>query len=165
MGDRQFPEWAWPSDGDKVWVIGNHIFDCGHPDDVNGVEFYKTEIHPPRAIASFRDQFKTPRAAAPRVAVKAVDLFIHGRAGYITEQLNVGWTPLQIPGGPDLCLGSPLEPHRGTPIDTNFEFDVQLPPKPSPTAVLGMTFENGPATRSVRRPASRPCPRATIRAL
>ena len=58
----------------------------------------------------------------------------------------------------DLCLGSPLEPHRGTPIDTNFEFDVQLPPKPSPTAVLGMTFENGPSNTPGPPPGLAPMP-------
>jgi hypothetical protein len=26
-----FPKWAWPSIGDRVWVNGSWIFDCGHP--------------------------------------------------------------------------------------------------------------------------------------
>src|SRR5215218_1884768 len=44
-----FPKWAWPSEGDRVWVDGNWIFDCGHPND-DGL--FHTEIHPARAIAS-----------------------------------------------------------------------------------------------------------------
>ncbi|HOC41877.1 MAG TPA: hypothetical protein PKJ99_02575 [Thermoanaerobaculales bacterium] len=26
-----FPKWAWPNVGDRVWVNGSWIFDCGHP--------------------------------------------------------------------------------------------------------------------------------------
>ena len=66
------PEYAWPSHGDRVWLQGRWIFDCGHagitdqlvraddmgllPDGthVNDYVKYDTEIHPPRALATFR---------------------------------------------------------------------------------------------------------------
>jgi hypothetical protein len=48
-----FPKWIWPSVGDRVWVEGNWIYDAGHPDEFNR---YKSEIHPPRAFATTRDQ-------------------------------------------------------------------------------------------------------------
>jgi hypothetical protein len=37
-------------------------------------------------------------------------------------------------------------PHRGSPIDVDFEFDVLSPPKPFPTAVLATFVEDGPDT-------------------
>ena len=26
--ERTFPRWAWPSEGDRIWLDGNWIFDC-----------------------------------------------------------------------------------------------------------------------------------------
>src|SRR5262245_3188184 len=57
--ERTIPRWAWPSAGDRVWLDGNWIFDCGHPTDVSGVNHYRSEIHPPRAIAAMRQQLST----------------------------------------------------------------------------------------------------------
>ncbi len=65
------PEYAWPSVGDRVWVEGRWIFDCGHPgvSNLNDAEAiiptilgthlkdyvkYSTEFHPPRALVTFR---------------------------------------------------------------------------------------------------------------
>ncbi|MGB9105400.1 MAG: hypothetical protein WCC59_11625, partial [Terriglobales bacterium] len=54
------PEFVWPAVYDRVWVAGRWIFDCGHPGvhdfDTNqkaDVQ-YSTEIHPPRALVTFR---------------------------------------------------------------------------------------------------------------
>jgi hypothetical protein len=66
------PEFVWPTVGDRVWVDGRWIFDCGHPssDDVRFVQ-YSSEIHPPRALVTFRlnhpalDSFPQPRTSAP----------------------------------------------------------------------------------------------------
>ena len=66
------PEFVWPAVGDRVWVAGRWIFDCGHPgsDDVRYVQF-SSEIHPPRAIVTFRqnhpalDSFPISRISAP----------------------------------------------------------------------------------------------------
>src|SRR6266508_1975769 len=33
--ERSFPRWAWPSVGDRAFVEGNWIFDCGHGVDTN----------------------------------------------------------------------------------------------------------------------------------
>jgi hypothetical protein len=48
------PEFVWPAVGDRVWVSGRWIFDCGHPSasDMAHVQF-GTEIHPPRALVVF----------------------------------------------------------------------------------------------------------------
>ena len=69
------PEFVWPAVGDRVWVEGRWIFDCGHPNvsddsDTAHVQF-SSEIHPPRALVSFRlnhpalDSFPLPRNSAP----------------------------------------------------------------------------------------------------
>lgn len=51
-----FPKWVWPSPGDRVWIDGNWIYDVGHPTTINGSQRYRSEIHPPRAFATMRDQ-------------------------------------------------------------------------------------------------------------
>ncbi len=66
------PEFVWPAVGDRVWVEGRWIFDCGHPNssDTTHVQ-YSTEIHPPRALVTYRlnhpalDSFPRPRNSAP----------------------------------------------------------------------------------------------------
>jgi len=70
------PEFVWPAVGDRVWVAGRWIFDCGHPGvpevaPIRRFVKYSTEIHPPRALVAFRlnhpalDSFVVPRASAP----------------------------------------------------------------------------------------------------
>src|ERR1051326_1422507 len=39
-----FPTAFWPAPGDRVWMMGRWVFDCGHPP-------YRTEFHPPIAVA------------------------------------------------------------------------------------------------------------------
>jgi len=71
------PEFVWPAVGDRVWLQGRWIFDCGHPGTpkiaANSRDYVKfsTEIHPPRALVTFRlnhvalDSFPQPRVSAP----------------------------------------------------------------------------------------------------
>jgi hypothetical protein len=59
------PEFAWPAVGDRVWVEGRWIFDCGHTgvggldnisSYINAKDYvqFETEIHPPRALVTMR---------------------------------------------------------------------------------------------------------------
>lgn len=129
-----FPKWVWPADGDRVWAEGNWVFDCGHP--VGGL--YKTEIHPPRAFASMRAQaMPLPGTGLTPVPVTRTDLYISGRAGFAPQQLNCG-THIILDSHPDNC-GQPAPPadqsYKTTPIDdTDFTFDVCLPPRPAGAA-------------------------------
>ncbi|MBZ5659732.1 MAG: hypothetical protein LAO08_04935 [Acidobacteriia bacterium] len=66
------PEFVWPAVNDRVWVAGRWIFDCGHPGGgERALVKYSTEIHPPRALVTFRlnhpalDSFPVPRTSAP----------------------------------------------------------------------------------------------------
>jgi uncharacterized repeat protein (TIGR01451 family) len=139
--ERTFPRWAWPSAGDRVWLNGNWIFDCGHPVEVNGDNHYHSEIHPPRAIASMRQQLHTlPGTGTTPVPVTATDLYIHGRAGFVGDDLECGQEIIISSG---TCTPSAY-PHRGTAIDANYDFKVCLPVKPAANAVLATSMEAGP---------------------
>jgi uncharacterized repeat protein (TIGR01451 family) len=140
-----FPRWAWPSQGDRVWASGHWIFDCGHGEDLGDPpeEHFRTELHPMRAIASMRQQFHTlPGSGTTPVAVTATDLYIHGRSGFATDDLECGANViLEV----NSCVS---EPHRTTPIAADYEFDVCLPALPDdPTvdkALAAKMFEDGP---------------------
>lgn len=163
---KYLPKWAWPVAGDRVWANGEWVFDCGHakerglfvpnpdpnlpPIKVVTERLYRTEIHPPRAIAAMRNQVGLlPGSGTTQVPVTATDLYIHGQGGYVTQQLNCGMGIIvdgvdedgdgSGDGNPDAC------PVKTTPIDDLFEFDVCLPPKPSiPGAVLSWSVAVGP---------------------
>lgn len=139
-----FPKKYWPSKGDRVWVEGHFVFDCGHGVEVNTAgefdpHYMRTEIHPPRAIASMRDQADTlPGTGSTPVAVTKTDLYIHGHGGFITDILFCGPTVMMEDEG---CEPTDF-PHTGTPIDTDFAFDVCLPPRPSSQAILAVEVDD-----------------------
>jgi uncharacterized repeat protein (TIGR01451 family) len=142
-----FPKWAWPNVGDRVWANGDWIFDCGHPEDIAGTPHTRTEIHPARAIASMRQQMRTlPGSGTTPVPVTATDLYIHGRAGVVTDVLDCGQEALLGAGTCTIPFGGhdPVADHHGRPIDENFEFDVCTPPLPFDKATLATFVEDGP---------------------
>jgi hypothetical protein len=140
-----FPKWAWPSEGDRVWVEGNWIFDCGHPND-DGL--FHTEIHPPRAFAAMRDVAATiPGTGTTPVPVTQTDLYISGKGGYAPNQLNCGLDI--ILGDNGFRCGQDTPPadqsFKTTPInDTDFAFDVCLPARPRETAVVKYRVDTPP---------------------
>ncbi len=157
--ERTFPKWAWPSLGDRVWVNGPWIFDCGHPKDIGGVNHYRTEIHPIRAIAAMRDQVRTmPGTGTTPVRVTATDLYIHGRSGMVTDVLECGWDVMVNPILNLACLTD--YPHRGTPIDADYAFAIQLPPKPFPSALPVSVVDLGPGNTLGAAPTLVPFPTA-----
>src|SRR5262249_30135827 len=115
-----FPKWVWPSHGDRAWIEGNWIYDCAHQQD----GLYHPEVHPPRAVATMRDQAATlPGTGSTPVPVTKTDFYVHGRAGYVVQILNCG-------------MGLIFDPFADcetttTPIDTEYAFDVCLPPRPT----------------------------------
>ncbi len=138
---NDFPEWAWPNIGDRVWVNGNWILDCSHEGEDG---HHAAEIHPPRAIASIRDQIHVlPATGDTPVAVKATDLYIHGNGGYVTTVLECGVSDV-------LLLGKILDNCTSRPgIADDYDFDIPLGPAPFPGAVAEWSVEDGPGnTRS-----------------
>jgi hypothetical protein len=89
------------------------------------VPYFHSEIHPPRAIASMRNQAATlPSSGTTPVPVTATDVYIHGRAGMVGDVLQCG---MPVVLGQGSCDTDPY-PHRGAPINENFDFDICLPP-------------------------------------
>ncbi|MEZ4864883.1 MAG: hypothetical protein R3C14_26455 [Caldilineaceae bacterium] len=92
------PDWAWPQRGDRIWMVGRWIYDCGHPADHG----HKTEIHPPKAVASFRTEaVKFRQNGGPTRASNAI-LYIGRNGGYWRQPIN----------------------------NQDYVFDLHLPPKP-----------------------------------
>ena len=151
---RTFPRWAWPNVGDRVWTNGSWIFDCGHAKKIclrrdpdfhiclDERSYFHAEIHPPRAIASMRNQAATlPSSGTTPVPVTATDLYIHGRAGMVGDVLQCGM-PVVLGGG--ICDTAPY-PHRGFAINEDFDFDICLPVRPTADARLQWVIAGGPA--------------------
>lgn len=92
------PNWAWPMFGDRVKVIGRWIYDCGHPEKGK----HKSEIHPPKAVVSFRSEAFKFRVNKSRVRANQAVVFMNERGGYYNQKIN----------------------------DQNYDFDLYLPPKP-----------------------------------
>ena len=136
------PRWALPNVGDRVWTEGHWVFDCGHATTIGGKDHFRTEIHPPRAIASMRSQAQViPGSGTTPVPVTATDLYIHGRGGFMVQQLECGI---------DIILDLNLDPcpTQHTPIDALYDFDICLPPRPVPWAVLAWSDATGPDSTS-----------------
>jgi uncharacterized repeat protein (TIGR01451 family) len=149
-----FPKWAWPSEGDRVFVNGSWVFDCGHPTEVGDEKRWKSEIHPIRAIASMRQQLHPlPGSGATPVQVTATDIYIHGRAGFANDDLFCGPDVILDPGEVvDPCAA---EPHRAFDIADDYEFDICLPPLLFDKAVPKFVVEDGPGN-TVTDPARAP---------
>lgn len=158
--EKAFKEWAWPSKGDRVTVIGSWIWDCGHwgsPSDPRedpeawvpyaqyGEEFRgeKTEIHPPRAVFTVRQN-----AATRQGAVTRADLFISsdGTPARAQEecQLSVGLNP----STGEVNQASVVQ--RATGLagacsswqrvnDQDYEFSMPLPPGTGSEIVVDMS--------------------------
>ncbi len=100
-----YPSWAWAGPGDRIVAWGRWIFDCGHPDAVAGkcsgtgaacyldsdcgsgacsgtVWNYRSEMHPPQAVAVIRTGGGAvlPGAASPVPATQA-DIYVSGDGG------------------------------------------------------------------------------------
>lgn len=145
------PEFVWPAVGDRVWVSGRWIFDCGHPSssDIQHVQF-STEIHPPRVLVAFRlnhpalDSFPTPRVSAPNFPAPQSYLPVTGVPVTLPPDApNSGPTNVPVTeadifvsgnGGAtnDVCsvTANPCAGHTGPilPVnDRNYVFDIYPP--------------------------------------
>jgi uncharacterized repeat protein (TIGR01451 family) len=152
--ERTYPKWAWPSLGDRAWVDGEWIYDCGHPSEITdtGDKLFRSELHPMRAVAAMRPQVRTlPGTGSTPVPATSTDLYIHGHAGIAVDALECG--PHMII---DLGTCDPGDyPHRGMPIAEDYEFDICLPPLPFDKAALATQVEDGPGN-TVTDPALAP---------
>lgn len=98
------PSWAWGQRGQRVWVVGRWIFDCGHPTPSG----YCTEIHPPKAVATFRSEAVKLLGNPGPTRATVASLYIGRSDTYFTTNIN----------------------------DQDYSFNLPLPPKPFKTATL-----------------------------
>ncbi|MFN2234138.1 MAG: hypothetical protein ACK2U1_07905 [Anaerolineales bacterium] len=149
-----YPTWAWPSpevlepdeppipnidDADIAWVKGTWIFDCGHQDSAIEQGAW-TEIHPPIAtavmrgtregrlffkeyISTFYPELELHEEAKGIQAVQ-VDMWINGDGG---EGAVKSVKCAKAFGDGAGCIFNPVFDITGV-----YEFDVPLPPAPSP---------------------------------
>jgi hypothetical protein len=162
------PEFVWPAVGDRVWVSGRWIFDCGHPSssDIQHVQF-STEIHPPRALVTYRlnhvalDSFPRPRVSAPNFPAPQSYLPVTGEPVILPPDApNSGPTNVPVTeadifvsvnGGAanDLCsiTANPCAGHTGPILsvnDRNYVFDVYPPGTGYLFHLDNGTFPTGP---------------------
>jgi hypothetical protein len=112
---KYFSEKFWPTAGDRVWVFGHYIWDCGHP------ESYHNEIHPPSAVAFTRQEQDPSGPGGPNALANKTFVYIHGRSG-----LGIS-LPTQV--------GQPLnfDSYFDTPVAMrDYDFDIDLPPNTNP---------------------------------
>jgi hypothetical protein len=94
------PEFVWPGYGDRIWLMGQWIFDCSHQgsNDVNYVR-YETEIHPPRILVTQRvnhttlDSFPRQRTSEPSYPFSQSYLPVTGEPEAGSTTLPT-WVPL-----------------------------------------------------------------------
>ena len=102
MGERVGSALGDSAEGSRVWLTGRWIFDCGHAGPLG----HRSEIHPPKAIVSYRSEaVHFTGNAGPTQARQAV-VYIGRRGGYIEQKIN----------------------------DQDYVFDLHLPPRPHPAA-------------------------------
>jgi uncharacterized protein (TIGR03437 family) len=66
------PEWAIPTVDDRVYAVGRWVLDAGHPEIGD-----RTEMHPPRLLATMRQR----PAVSNGLAAAQVDIYVSGHGG------------------------------------------------------------------------------------
>ena len=80
------PSWAWAVRGSRLWAVGRWIYDCGHP----GPSGHHTELHPLKAVASFRrDGLELPGNAGVTRTTRAAVL-IGPEGGFLAAYQRPG---------------------------------------------------------------------------
>jgi hypothetical protein len=88
---RSAADWGWPQRGQKVWLTGRWIYDCGHsasldPNNPNPPETqrrHRTELHPVKAMATLRTEGFKFRENALFVPATQFTFFTCRRGGYV----------------------------------------------------------------------------------
>ena len=134
---NDFPTWAWPNVGDRVWLNGNWVLDCNHEEGTS--QHYDAEIHPMRAIAAMRHEVHTlPGSGTTPVAVTGTDLYIHGNGGYDNTVAECGVNVILLVYK---ALGN-CTPRPGLAQD--YDFEIPLGAAPFAGAVPASSVADGP---------------------
>ena len=113
-GNIGFPLWAMPTAGDRVYTVGRWAMDNGHPDSGD-----RTEIHPPRLLATMRKRNTAipffANGADPMTRASQVDIYVSGHGGG-ANMFPDGLSAALNDGG--LGGGSIYNVLFGVPLDT-----------------------------------------------
>ncbi|HKZ94389.1 MAG TPA: thioredoxin domain-containing protein [Candidatus Bathyarchaeia archaeon] len=126
-----FHQFAWPSVGDRVWLTGLWIWDCGHEP--------KTEFHPVVGIATQRQvpmRWSSDSSLwgtyTPGVRT---DIWFNTRGGGATHEYLCN--DIHHPGHGDACITAEDAQYQpwsnlmgSVEVWQDWEFDVQMPPRP-----------------------------------
>ena len=72
-GQIGLPDWAVPTTGDRIYVLGRWVLDAGHPEVGD-----RTELHPPRLLAVMRQR---PGISSAAGTASQVDIYVSGHGG------------------------------------------------------------------------------------
>lgn len=77
-GNIGLPLWAMATAGDRIYTVGRWVLDQGHPDNGD-----RTEIHPPRLLATMRERHTVVPFAPAGCVTRAsqVDIYVSGHGG------------------------------------------------------------------------------------
>jgi hypothetical protein len=124
LEQRAFPTFAWPEQGDRVEILGNWIWDCGHwaPDGEH------TEFHPFRALW-------VARRASPRspYGESEGDLLITTSQTSAGKQEVCAHRTKGDGAAFKACLASEAD---WQDVNGSYRFTLAAPPRPSPGARL-----------------------------
>lgn len=154
------PSWAWPTQGDRVLVVGSHILDCGHP-TTGGT--YRAEIHPPRLLVTYRNAaamqvlqngfpvgrygqgswFRFPANQSRPTRATRADIFASSYGGYAVKNVftDTGTNLSELypaTSGPNFNPQVWWQPVN----DRDYVFDVMAPPRPAPGTLLTFHIED-----------------------
>jgi hypothetical protein len=151
-GNIGVPLFAMPTVGDRVYIVGRWILDSGHPE-----EGARTEIHPPRLIATMRNNHTAVPFILdlPDILTRAsqVDIYVSGNGGganQFSDALSEALNNNGLGGGRvEDVLGNQLNIYeRPGPMD-NRTRDRVKDLQNSLKVILGCWFTDGICLRNV----------------
>jgi hypothetical protein len=123
------PPWAWGQRGQRIWVLGRWIYDCGHPTSAG----YRTEIHPPKAVATFRSEAVRFFGNQGPTRATVATIYIGRNDSYFSSHIN----------------------------DQDYSINVPLPPRPNRTATPRVLVRTMTALPPPVNPVVSPVPSAS----
>jgi HYR domain/Immunoglobulin domain/Immune inhibitor A-like, MAM domain len=112
---------TWP--GDRIWMRGQLIFDCGHSVDRDQATGYRSEIHPPHALVTMRMEGAELSAGSPIQPARVARVYITPWAGEANHPDDIN------SDGKVWSSGAGSSP-RFDLTHTPYQFKIPLPTKP-----------------------------------
>ena len=137
------PDFIRPWPGDRIWMRGQLIFDCGHPAGEGGAWGYRSEIHPPHAVVTLRLEGASLNGNSVALPARVARVYITPWAGEANHPDDINEDGRVWSSG---AAGTP----RFDAAHTPYQFKIPLPPKPRGS---DLTPGTAPAVRVQIEPA------------